>query len=277
MPTAKPKPQYNAVVLKRIEVTPQLIILQVRPDDGVKDFKPGQFSVLGLFREAPRVAEADPEEVPEEKRKTLVRRAYSISSGSQRKEYLEFYISLVYSGELTPRLLALQPEDRLFVGPKMAGVFTLDKAPVDKNILLVATGTGLAPYVSMARTLSLGEGGCPIRPLAVLHGASYSWDLGYRAELEGLNAQCERFHYLPIVSRPEKDASWSGRTGRLTDWLDKPDLGEMCGFSLDPEQTQVFLCGNPGMIETAAEQLKARGYDPGTRKEPGNLHMEKYW
>ncbi|MBF0370691.1 MAG: ferredoxin--NADP reductase [Magnetococcales bacterium] len=268
---------YNATVIKRIDITPQLAIFQVRPDDNNLAFIPGQFTVLGLTREAPRVPEAGPgDPYPPEKAGRLIRRAYSISSGSEEKAFLEFYVSMVTSGELTPRIFALQEGSRLFVGKKASGVFTLDSVPQDKNILLVGTGTGLAPYISMVRTLALGIG-CPIRPLAVLHGASYSWDLGYRGELEGLSRQCPKFGYIPVISRPQEDGDWNGRTGRLNDWITHPELPDACGFDLSPEQTHVFLCGNPGMVENAAAQLQEKGFDPGSRKEPGNLHLEKYW
>ncbi len=274
--SAAAKQAYNATVIQRIDVTPRLIILQVRPDRSEISFKAGQFIVLGLKRSAPRVPEADPEEVPPEKMERLVRRSYSISSSSRERDYLEFYISMVSSGELTPRLFHLQAGDRLFLGPEAKGVFTLDRVPEGKNILLVGTGTGLAPYVSMMRTQALGLS-CPVRRMAVLHGASYSWDLGYRGELESLDRHCKTFRYLPIITRPQQDRDWQGRTGRLNDWVDRPELADLCGFPLDPGQTHIFLCGHPLMVEESARLLTGKGFDAGTRKEPGNLHLEKYW
>ena len=76
----------------------------------------------------------------------MIRRAYSIASESRADEYLEFYLTVVMSGELTPRLFNLKVRDRLYVGPKAVGVFTLDKAP-GKHILMIGTGTGLAHYM----------------------------------------------------------------------------------------------------------------------------------
>ena len=267
---------YNATLLRRFDLTPGLTIMHIRPDTPNFTFVPGQFTVLGLKRSAQRIPDADPEEVTPEKAERLLRRSYSISSGSREDDYLEFYISLVRSGELTPRLFSLQPGDRLFIGDQGKGVFTLDRVPTGKNILLVATGTGLAPYMSMVRSQALGIA-CSARPMAILHGASYSWDLGYRGELETLDRRCDGFSYLPVVSRPQEDRDWRGRVGRLTEWVDSPELGEACGFSIDPGQTHVFLCGHPVMVEESAAMLTAKGYDMGNRKEPGTLHMEKYW
>ena len=267
---------YNATLDHRIDITPRLAIFQVRPDQFDFAFTPGQFTVLGLKRSAWRVPEADPEEVPPETANRMVRRAYSISSGSHHPDYLEFYISLVSSGSLTPRLFSLRPGDRLFVGATPKGVFTLDRVPAGQKILLVATGTGLAPYISMIRTMGMGLG-CPIQPMAILHGASYSWDLGYRGELESISRRCDVFSYLPVITRPQMDQDWQGHVGRLDHWIEKPELGSLCGFPLNPTQTHIFLCGHPGMVDACATFLTKKGFDPGTRKQPGNLHLEKYW
>lgn len=269
-----PGDSYNATLVERINVTPHIAILRVRPDDGVPPFSAGQYTVLGLRQDAPRVPEAAPEEPSDTPPEKLIKRAYSISSGSRMKEYLEFYVSLVGSGALTPRLFALAEGDRLFSGPRPKGLFTLDRVPVEKSILMVATGTGLAPYVSMLRTHALG---IPRQPVAVLHGASYSWDLGYRGEMEALNRDCANFAYVPVVSRPAEDPDWQGRTGRLPPWLENPALAESCGFPIGPETAHVFLCGNPAMIEAALESLQANGFTVDTRKDPGTIHVEKYW
>lgn len=273
MAEVTPSSEYNATVIRRVDITPRLVILQVRPD-GEFSFKAGQYTTLGLLPETPRVPEADVLEPDPSKPGKLIKRAYSISSGSQTKDHMEFYISLVPSGELTPRLFTLGEGDRVFVGTSGKGMFTLDKIPVDRNILMVATGTGLAPYVSMLRTHLAG---CPTQPVAVLHGAAYSWDLGYRGELEGLNARCHNLAYIPVVSRPDSDPDWRGRVGRLTDWLRRPELAQACRFDLQPETTHVLLCGNPGMIEDAQSLLEFRGFKLDSRKDPGTIHAEKYW
>ena len=265
-------PEYNATLVERIDITSRLAILRVRPDGWEFEFTPGQYGTLALMRSAPRLADADPEEIAADAPDKLVKRAYSISSGSRNREFVEFYVALVGSGELTPRLFALAVGDRLYLGPKAKGLFTLDRVPADKNVLMVATGTGLAPYVSMLRT-HLDDR--PDQRIAVLHGASFSWDLGYRAELERMAAHHANLTYLPVVSRPDED--WAGWTGRLPGWLDRPELPEACGFDLAPQPTHVLLCGNPGMIEEARARLAEKGFDSGTPKAPGSLHVEKYW
>lgn len=268
---------YNATLVERVDIGPRQAVFRVKPDGALPEFKAGQFMVLGLTWAEPRVQEATPEEEPEpDKANRLIRRAYSIASGAHDHEVLEFYISMVSSGILTPRLFHLKPGARLFLGPKATGLFTLERIPAGKNLLMVSTGTGLAPYMSMVRTQALGEG-CPIRPMAILHGASYSWDLGYRNELELLAHACERFRYLPVISRPTEDKGWTGKVGRLGGWLSRPDLDKEVGFSLAPEETHILLCGHPGMVEEATTILTGQGHVLEEKGRPGNLHREKYW
>jgi len=269
-PAATP---YNATVIAREEINPQLVILRVRPDGELFSFQPGQFAVLGLLGAEPRVPEAAPEDPPAPPDK-LIRRAYSLASSSLERQYAEFYVTLVTSGELTPRLFALRPGRRLFLSPKASGLFTLDRARPDRALLLVATGTGLAPYMSMLRTMLIGE---TVRKFVVLHGARHSWDLGYRAELESLARLRPNLVYLPSITRPTEDPHFTGLTGRIQTLLEKGVVERSTGLPLSPEQFEVFLCGNPDMIRETRGLLVQRGFTPDQGKNTGNIHVEEYW
>src|ERR1035437_4270883 len=279
--------EYNATVAQRVELAPGLIILRIVPDAPQFEFKAGQYVVLGLKASEPRIDEAEPDELatrPEEARTAgapppappppesaaqravttarpdpdkLIRRAYSIASSSQSDEFLEFCITVVMSGDLTPRLFNLGIKDRIYVGPKAVGMFTLEKAPRDRHVILVATGTGLAPYASMLRS-DLECGGT--RRIVVLHGARCSWDLGYRTELTSLARHCPNLTYLPVITRPQEDHTWRGRTGYLQDVLFSGVIEEATGLQLEPDNFHVYLCGNPGMIETVIGRLADRGF-----------------
>lgn len=267
--------KYNAKVLQRIEVTQELMILRVVPEGWeIPEFKAGQFAVLGLPGSAPRHPSADTEETPADPAK-LIRRAYSIASSPEEKGYIEFYIMMVRSGALTPRLWNLTTGDPLWIGPKFTGMFTLDEVPGDTNIVLIATGTGLAPYMSMLRSFLLHKSD---RHIAVLHGARHSWDLGYRSELQTLNRLFENFNYLPILDEPEKEViPWTGHIGFVQDLWKKGVIAEHWGFEPKPENTHVFLCGNPLMIEANIELLTSLGFIEHTKKTPGQIHLEKFW
>ena len=265
----------NAVVVDKVEVAPGLVVLRVAADGWrLPEFTPGQFAVLGLPPEAPRCAGADPEEERPNPR-WMIRRAYSIASSSMAREYFEFYINLVRSGELTPRLFALDPGDRVWLGPKVAGAFTLDEARPDSHLVLVATGTGLAPYMSMLRTMLAAADG---RRIAVLLGARHTWDLGYHAELIDMERQHSGLSYLPTISRPAGEVRpWRGRVGHVLDvWRDGA-IGRAWGFSPAPQSTSVFLCGNPRMIDDMSALLAGEGYREHSRRSPGEVFVERYW
>ncbi len=264
---------YNATLTAREEVNPQLIIVRVEPDKALFDFAPGQFAVLGLLGREPRLAEAAPED-PAPAPDKMIRRAYSISSSSVERRYLEFFVTLITSGELTPRLFALRHGGRLFLSPKASGLFTLDRVGPGKAVLLIATGTGLAPYMSMLRTLLIQD---TARKFVVLHGARYSWDLGYRAELESLARIRPNLIYLPSITRSAEDVHFRGLSGRIQALLAQGVVEQAPGLALDPAQMDVFLCGNPEMIRQTKEWLAAKGFLPDHGKTPGTVHVEEYW
>lgn len=265
----------NAVVVDKVEVAPGLVVLRVAAEGWrLPEFTPGQFAVLGLPPEAPRCVGADPdEEAPLPRR--MIRRAYSIASSSRARECFEFYINLVRSGELTPRLFALDSGDRIWLGPKVAGAFTLDEARPDSHLVLVATGTGLAPYMSMLRTTLPEADG---RRIAVLLGARHSWDLGYHAELAAMERQHPGLSYLPMISRPAAEMRpWRGRVGHVLDLWRDGAIGRAWGFSPTPQSTSVFLCGNPRMIDDMSALLSGEGYREHSRSCPGEVFVERYW
>ena len=265
--------KYNATVIGREGINPQLLILRVRPDNNSYEFKPGQFAVLGLSSSEARVPEAAAEEKAGEPEK-MIRRAYSIASSSIEKNYLEFYLTLVTSGELSPRLFALQPGSRILLAPKASGFFTLDRVPAGKSVVLIATGTGLAPYVSMLRTMLIEE---TKRKFVVLHGARYSWDLGYRAELESLARLRPNFTYIPTITRGNEDPHFHGQVGRVQNLVADGAIEKASGVKLDPAETDVFLCGHPEMITEVKAFLGARGFTPDHGKQSGTIHVEEYW
>ena len=267
--------ELNAVVTQRMEVAPGLIVLRVVPDGwAVPEFKPGQFAVLGVPGRAKRCEFSLPEETPATPDK-LIKRAYSIASSSVAKQYIEFFVALVASGALTPRLFALGVGDRLWLAPKITGMFTLDQVPRDQHLVLIATGTGLAPYMSMLRT-ELVSGGS--RRTAVLHGARHSWELGYRDELLTMAHLCPNLTYIPCVSQSrDEKVSWTGPVGRVQSIWASAVLTQAWGFAPSPATTHIFLCGNPAMIDDMAGVLQRQGYTEHKPRAPGNLHWERYW
>jgi len=263
----------NATVTERKEINHGLLVLQITPDQELVEFTPRQYAVLGLPGTAPRSPLAEPEDPLKDPAK-LIRRAYSVASSSKQRRYLEFYVALVHDGALTPRLFALQEGDRVWLGKKIVGMFTLEDAPADNDLIFAATGTGLAPYLSMLRSAYQFDAS---RKTVVCHASRVSWDLGYRSDLEALAARYENFHYLPIISEPELDPGWQGDVGFVNGYVDDGSLAGRLGHELTPDSTSVFLCGNPLMVKGMETILGERGFRVHSRKETGSIFVEKYW
>jgi ferredoxin--NADP+ reductase len=264
-------PVCNATVIARRDVSDGLAILRVRPNEApIPDFIPGQFIQLGLpcgTREA-------------DKPEKLDQRAYSIASSPADKEAFELLVALVPGGRLTPAIWTLREGDACWIDPRPLGSFTLEHIPPGKDLVLVATGTGIAPFVSMLRSYARG------RPLhqpgrwkhcVVVHGVRRASDLAYDDEIRALCADDSSLAYYPTLSREPELSHWSGLRGRVQSVLSGEPGHPLPDTLLHPQCCHVFLCGNPSMIEEVRAMLVARGFTPGSPRRGGNLHTERYW
>lgn len=268
--------QLNATVSERIDFGPELAIFRVVPKAGVvPNFKPGQYVALGLPGTAPRCSSSEPEKKPPKNPEKIIPRAFSIASSPLTHEYLEFYAVLVKFGSLTPRLWCLKPGDGIWLGPRITGNFVMDDVPEDKNVIFVSTGTGLAPYISMVQTFFKPE---QRRKFAVFHGVRVSQDLTYRAELSALGRFSPMFGYFPIISRPQLDPiPWKGPSGHVQKLWQEGVIEKTFGFKPNPDNTHIFLCGSPQMIDDMVALLTKEGYKEHKPRDPGQVHVERYW
>ncbi len=262
------KKDYNATVMGKILLTPDLMILRVKTDESRDKFESGQYTILGLYGSEPR-SQNSLEEYKKSDSDKMIKRAYSIASANHDTNNFEFYISQVKTGQLTPRLFNLNITDRLFVGTKIIGLFKLTDTPAGKDIVMIATGTGLAPYISFLRSHIKDHQDIK---LVVIHGAAYPWDLGYFSELEFINNTFSNFYYYPTLLKAND--TWAGLRGTIESHLENHLLEKQAGVELNPEKTHVFLCGNPTMIESVSKILFEKGYTKHTNKEAGSLHIE---
>ena len=247
---------YEAAIVDRRELSSDLWVIRVDPG-GPFRFVAGQYATLGVQNESKKIE-----------------RAYSIVS-SPYEETLEFFIELVQQGDLTPHLYRLQTGDKIMCRKIAKGRFTLDFQSGHAHHLLLATVTGIAPFVSYVRTLyrDWKKGSMPggDHRLYIVHGASRSWEFGYREEMERIAAEVPWLKYAPTVSRPWEDTAWTGETGRVEDVIRKyADLWE-----LHPQQTTAYLCGHPRMIENGRGILERRGWDKKSMREEVYFQPEK--
>ena len=286
---------YNATITHFEPTHSDLWVLRVKPDHGSTDYAPGQYATLGLGFWEERVDDAiDPN--LESRWFKLIRRSYSISSrvldehgylvDENELDELEFYIVLVPPTddnvpELTPRLALKRPGDRIYLGPKVAGRYTLDSVTNPAaTVMFFSTGTGEAPHNAMAtELLRKGHHG----PIVCAVSVRNSVDLGYLETHRELERRHHNYHYLPMPTREPDIAK-----RYIQDLIRDGDFAEM-GVSLDPATTDVYMCGNPAMIGIpdaegifpattgVVELLVERGFTIDKRGQPGNIHYEEYW
>jgi ferredoxin--NADP+ reductase len=253
----------NAVLVAREMLSPTVARLVVRPDAGVGPFVAGQYLALGV-----RIDDR------------VVQRPYSTASDPAAADSHEFLVRRVPDGALTPRLWTLPVGARVHLGPPK-GTFTL-VAGDRKPHLFVATGTGIAPFLGMLRTLARR----PEPPRTILlHGAARVEDLVCGDDVADLVAGGLSITYVPTISRPDDPANrgWSGRTGRaeamLASVLRSAGLGPG-GLApgglgpargLGPGGISAYLCGNPGMVAAAEAVLLEHGIPA------ADIHAERYW
>jgi ferredoxin--NADP+ reductase len=259
----------NATIVRRRNLNERAAIVHVRPDAGdVADFVPGQFIQLGLPGDAKPGDELTG-------RIRLVKRSYSIASSPRERESFELFLTRVDDGKLTPRLWSMEEGARLWIDPIPKGFFTLERVPPGRDLVMVATGTGLAPFVSMLRFHR--DDPDRFRRYVVVHGARERSDLAYDDELRAAQRSDPRVRYVPVLSRLSPADTWEGTRGHVQVALEPTTFEFATGAPLDPERSHVFLCGNPQMIEDVREMLAPRGFVLDTAKTPGNLHFERYW
>lgn len=262
----------NATIVARRDLNETVTILHVRPDAGmVAPFVPGQFIQLGL----PVDREPQPAGVGAPTRTKLVKRSYSLASAPRELGAYELCVAFVDHGKLTPKLRGFDVGDRLWHDPVPRGMFTLERVPRGRALVFVATGTGIAPFVSMLRQHGLDSP--RFRHFVVVHGARTWADLAYRDEFLAASRADERVRYVPILSRESNVSGWTGLRGHVQSVLEPACFQSRTGFVLEPSSAHVFLCGNPAMIDDVRVRLAARGFTVDTPKTPGNVHFERYW
>ena len=203
-------------------------------------------------------------------------RAYSIASPHYDEE-LEFLSIKVPEGPLTSRLQHIQPGDEVLLGKKPTGTLVLDALRPGKRLFLISTGTGLAPFLSIARDpdaylfdqLIVTH---TVREVAELaHRDLYSRDLMDHA-LVGDDARAKLVYYPTVTREPFE------RRGRITDRITSGDLFRDLGLPgdrFDPETDRIMLCGSMEMIKETAAILEAHGLKEGSNAHPGDFVLER--
>jgi len=223
-------------------------------------FRSGEFVMIGL---------------PGENGKPLLR-AYSVASPAYAEE-LEFLSIKVPDGPLTSRLQHIQPGDPIYLGKKPTGTLVTDALLPGKRLFMLATGTGLAPFMSLVRDPEVYQ---MFEEVIVVHSVRHVAELAYRELLESKlegdplleDEDRARMIYVPTVTREPFHT-----TGRIQSLIDD---GRLFAQSKGPkhflpEEDRVMLCGSMAMIKDHAADLERRGFVEGANNKPGQFVIER--
>ena len=252
--------KFTRQTLQRVTpLTANLFTLRTTRDPGFR-FRAGQFARLG-------VTKADG---------SVVWRAYSMVS-SPHDEFLEFFSIVVPDGEFTSELSRLREGDSLLVEKQAFGYLTLDRFVDGRDLWLLSTGTGVAPFLSILQDFEVWE---KFERVILVYSVRESRELAYQqliAELmqrEYLAEYADKFLFLPTVTREQYPGALNGR---ITQLIDNGELERAAGIALTPEHSRVMLCGNPQMIDDTRAILKQREMRLSLSRKPGQVAVETYW
>jgi ferredoxin--NADP+ reductase len=219
-------------------------------------FVPGHYARVGLG------------DIPE----TTEWRPLSIVSGPA-EDFLEFFAVLVPAGAFSNRLAKLQAGDPVRIEKASYGFLTVNQMARGTDLWLLASGTGLGPFVSILRDGATWQA---FEHIVLVHSVRYPAELAYREEFDRRHSDSATasLRYLPIVTREQHPGALSAR---ITQLIEDGQLEQATGVTLDKERSRVMVCGNPEMVKTLRAFLSAKGYQVSRRGVPGQMAFEKYW
>ncbi|MBV6288013.1 ferredoxin--NADP reductase [Pseudomonas aegrilactucae] len=240
-------------------LTPSLFSLRVTRDAGFR-FRAGQFARLG-------VTKADG---------SVVWRAYSMVS-SPFDEHLDFFSIVVPGGEFTSELSRLREGDELLIDRQAFGYMTLDRFVDGRDLWLLATGTGIAPFLSILQDFEAWE---RFDSIKLVYSVREARELAYQDVIAGLEQRdylaeyAGKLQFIPVVTREQHPGALHGR---ITTLIENGELERAAGLALSPEHSRVMICGNPQMIDDTRQVLKARDLQLSLSRRPGQVAVENYW
>lgn len=270
----------TVTVLSKTTWTPNLFSFTVSRPASFK-FTAGQFVRLGVNPSQLQYYQQQDEassDVSDAALNEDIFRAYSIIS-SPFDEVLEFFSIVIPDGAFTSQLQHLQVGDELLLNTMPFGFLTLARyqKPLPKDLWLLATGTGLAPFLSMLQDLQTWQ---DYEHIVLAYSARSIEELAYVDKIESLQEDFgtlvdnpAKLIFIPIVTREPVEGALTERLPKL---LLDGTLQERAGIALDTDSTHVMLCGNPDMVEDTKETLKSLGLVMNRRGE-GNIAVENYW
>ncbi len=242
----------KATVIENYAWNDSLFSLKVSAN--INPYIAGQFTRFGLSINGEHIA-----------------RPYSLVD-KDNKSPLEIYFNTVEEGSLSSQLAKLKAGDSIDVFKQAVGFFTLDEVPPGRDLWLLATGTGLGPYISILATEKPWQS---FERIILVHGVSHVTDLGYAEHL--LSLARERPKQLSYIQGVTQEKTETGFNCRIPAAINSGILEDLAGATISSDYSRVMICGNMEMIQDTITVLEERGLKKHRRAEPGQITTEKYW
>ncbi|MFT5220908.1 MAG: ferredoxin--NADP+ reductase [Planctomycetota bacterium] len=200
----------------------------------------------------------------------VLARPYSLVNTAQEK-YLEVYFNIVDEGPLSPKLFALQAGDDVMVADNPNGFLTVSEVPECKHLWLMATGTGIGPFLSILKSDAVWK---KFEKVILVFSVRTLAEMAYREEIDKIvAAHPEQFCFIPTITREDNPDALKAR---MPASMQNGDLEKRAGVELNAENSHVMMCGSSEMIKDVSEGLVARGMKKHRRRDPGHFTTEKY-
>ncbi len=222
-------------------------------DVDIGDYEAGQFVRIGL----PAGDE-------------VLARPYSLVNTPQEK-HLEVYFNRVEQGPLSPRLFELQTGDDILVSNNPSGFLTVSEVPECRHLWMIATGTGIGPFLSILKSEAAWQ---QFEKIVLCYSVSYAAELAYREIIAGIrDKHGDQFHFVPVVTRESHEGALGSRVPAL---MQDGSLEQHTGITINAEDSHVMMCGSSAMITDVSAELMSRDMKKHRRRDPGHFTTEKY-
>ena len=216
-------------------------------------FKAGQFVRIALDIDGETVA-----------------RPYSLVNAPGEAEF-EIFFNIVHEGPLTPRLALMKPGDNFRVADRPYGFLTIDEVPESRHLWMLATGTGVGPFISIMKS---GDAWRRFEKVVLVYSVRTATELAYQDEIaKAQTLHDEQLSFLPLVTREPLEGAINMR---VTAAIESGKLEKRAGITMNAQDSHVMMCGNSAMIADVTELLKSRDMRKHLRREPGHITTEKY-
>jgi ferredoxin--NADP+ reductase len=241
----------TGTVIKKICWTNELFSLRIKVQ--LPPFNPGQFVRVGLDIEGERIG-----------------RPYSLVNAPE-DELLEIFFNIVPEGPLSPALAKLQEGDEIYLGDRAHGFLTLDSLPPSRYLWMLATGTGVGPFLSILRS---GDAWDKYERIILAYSVKTKREQAYLEDILNLvEKNHPKLNFLSFITQENVPGTFNKR---ITTALESGELGSSVGLTPEPETSHFMMCGNSNMIKDVSEFLGELGMQRHLRHAPGHITTEKY-